>query len=856
MDRVYLQLDRSAAAAKALAREGHGRGRLGHEGGLVERDAMVFQAARRIAQLDAAHEGLVFGRLDLREELDPEPRYVGRIGLRDDNRDSHPDRLARPRGRCLLPGRPPPSRTTSYAGACCAARGATSSASRTSCSTPRSTTDLPIVGEGALMAQLSRARDRSMHSIVATIQAEQDRAIRAPGKGVVAISGGPGTGKTVVALHRAAYLLYTDRRRYERGGVLIVGPSGVFMRYIERVLPSLGETAVALRSLGEVVDGVRATRHDEPAVADVKGSARMAELLRRTARQQAPGSPAEFRVFYRDDVLHARPRAARPAAPPADVTGTSQPTAPAHRQHPARRHVAPGQGRARARPGPRRVQRRDAVAPGVRRLRHSWWPPLDAPEVLSWLRDPDFLARIAEGVVSAEDQRLLAKSWSGDGSLSVEDVPLLDELRYALGDIPARHEDDHQLDEFVGADLQELTTAADREYARPAAPGRRRRTGSRTTRSPTCSSTRRRTSRPMQWRMVGRRGRGASWTIVGDPAQSSWPVREEAAAARAEALEGKELHEFHLSTNYRNSSEIYAHAAAYAQRVGLDADLPTAVRSTGIEPTVVADVDRRGSSDREAVAAIAGSVEGTVGIVVPVARRSEVNAWLASWPEFADAAPGAARAAADSSTPPSGEDRIVVLTGLDTKGLEFDGIVVVRPQEIEDESATGRSTLYVVLTRATQLLVTVTAAEPPDVGGRVLGPGGRTLRRPGPPPIRPADRASHLGSGAPPELGTARFPPRALDERWVTAEHLRAASVRIPTCFPVALPSTKCPASAAASARWPSRSASRDGAARLTRWYRSGHGLASRHDRSARTAIAAIQGHEAWAIIRRSTRAG
>ena len=108
------------------------------------------------------------------------------------------------------------------------------------------------------MAQLSRARDRSMHSIVATIQAEQDLAIRAPGRGVVAISGGPGTGKTVVALHRAAYLLYTDRRRYEGGGVLIVGPSGVFMRYIERVLPSLGETAVALRSLGEVVDGVRA----------------------------------------------------------------------------------------------------------------------------------------------------------------------------------------------------------------------------------------------------------------------------------------------------------------------------------------------------------------------------------------------------------------------------------------------------------------------------------------------------------------------------------------------------------------------------------------------------------------------
>ena len=107
--------------------------------------------------------------------------------------------------------------------------------------------------------------------------------------------------------------------------MLVVGPSGVFMRYIERVLPSLGETAVALRSLGEVVDGVRATRRDEPAVAEVKGSAAMAEVLRRTARQAVPDAPREFRVFYRDDVIHARPARARRAAPPAAVDGPPQP---------------------------------------------------------------------------------------------------------------------------------------------------------------------------------------------------------------------------------------------------------------------------------------------------------------------------------------------------------------------------------------------------------------------------------------------------------------------------------------------------------------------------------------------------
>ena len=130
------------------------------------------------------------------------------------------------------------------------------------------------------------------------------------------------------------------------------------------------------------------------------------------------------------------------------------------------------------------------------------------------------------------------------------------------------------------------------------------------------------------------------------------------------------------------------------------------MRSTGIEPTVVTDVPDLEQATREAVAAVAAEVAGTVGIVVPVARRSEVNAWLASWPELAAEAPGA-RAAVDSAVAPSADDRVVVLTGLDTKGLEFDGIVVVRPQEIEDESATGRATLYVVLTRATQLLTTV-----------------------------------------------------------------------------------------------------------------------------------------------------
>ncbi len=710
VDRVYVQLEESARAAQELAAEGQARGRLGHEGGLVERDAMVFQAARRIAQLDAAHEGLVFGRLDMNPELDPEPRYIGRIGLRDANRDS-----------LLIDWRAPAAAVFYQATAAEPQRVVRRRVLRNEGRTVVGVEDellddaawpgeaeLPIIGEGALMAQLSRARDRTMHSIVATIQAEQDKAIRAPAKGVVSISGGPGVGKTVVALHRAAYLLYTDRRKYETGGVLVVGPSGVFMNYIARVLPSLGETAVALRSLGEVVDGVRATRHDEPAVAEIKGSARMAEVLRRTARQQVPGSPTEFRIFYRDDVLTLNQ--GKLSQLRRQLMGGGRRNQQIRRVPQALldalwRQVRGERGRERG-----KEAFEDEMLDNATFLDfvHAWWPPLEARTVLGWLVEPELLARVSDGILASDEQALLVKSWGSSGpaglDLSIDDIPLLDELRYAIGDVPEAAVDER--DEELGINVAELMTASDREFA--TGPGWRP-PSYRIDDDPFAHVLvdEAQDLTPMQWRMVGRRGRTASWTIVGDPAQSSWPIPAEAAEARATALEGKVVHEFHLSTNYRNSAEIYEYAAAYAARVGLDADLPTAVRSTGEPPVELVDVPDLEAAVRAEVVRLAGAVSGTVGIVVSVARRGEVNGWLASWPEVAAHAPGAVAAARDAQSVPSGEDRIVVLTGLDTKGLEFDAIVVVRPQEIEDESPTGRATLYVVLTRATQLLTTI-----------------------------------------------------------------------------------------------------------------------------------------------------
>src|SRR5213078_411087 len=147
---------------------------------------------------------------------------------------------------------------------------------------------MTVVGDGALLASLARATGRGMRDIVATIQREQDEAIRSPASGVTIVRGGPGTGKTAVALHRVAYLLYADRNRYESGGVLVLGPSEVFVEYVSRVLPSLGEDTVTLRSLGDLVVGVRATRHDGPELAATKGSLRMARILARVARDEAP----------------------------------------------------------------------------------------------------------------------------------------------------------------------------------------------------------------------------------------------------------------------------------------------------------------------------------------------------------------------------------------------------------------------------------------------------------------------------------------------------------------------------------------------------------------------------------------
>ncbi|GAA3539674.1 DNA helicase [Aeromicrobium flavum] len=666
VDTVYERLEESTKVAKSLVAEGLARGHIGHEGGLVERDAMVYQASRRLNALHAAHEGLVFGRLDLNGGV---ARYIGRIGVRDADREI-----------ILVDWRAPAAAVFYQATAQEPAGVVRRRVLR--CVNDRvvgiedelldadaAPDDMVVIGEGALLASLSRARDSSMHSVVATIQKEQDEAIRAPARGATIIGGGPGTGKTVVALHRAAYLLYTDRRRFESGGVLVVGPSGVFMNYIERVLPSLGETSVVLRSIGEVVDGIRASRHASPEMAALLGSDRMAKVLSRVARSPQPGTPTRFDLFYRDDRLVLEASDLARIRRKVLANGLPNTTQAAVREELVKalwERVTGDRGLDRG---------EEAFADQLdgdltfETFVDQWWPELDPVEV--WRTVPTRLGEVASDLYTSFEQQVLRREWSDE--LTIEDIPLIDELRHLLGEAPVRSEDDwatpKQMMSFEEREREDRVQATgsidDEGYAHVLVDEAQ-------------------DLSPMQWRMLGRRGRTASWTIVGDEAQSSWPVPAESVAARTEALGTMPVHRFRLSTNYRNSAEIYEFAARVATHAIDRPDLADAVRRTGVGPRheVVPAGDLLARVAAEA-AEMLGQVDGTVAVVALPGRLAEVAA----------------------AVPADG--RLRVLEPLDTKGLEFDGVVLVDPDGVVAEAASGWRTLYVVLTRATQRLVTI-----------------------------------------------------------------------------------------------------------------------------------------------------
>jgi DNA helicase IV len=680
VDRVYSRLARLRQEASRAEKEGYQLAGVGTYGALVERDAMVFHAARRRHALDTEYEGLVFGRLDL---LTGARHYVGRMGIRDEE------------SQALVVDWRAPAASAFYRATAADPQGVVrrrmiqSSREKVTgieddlLDPEHAPDDLRVVGDGALMASLSKATGKGMRDIVATIQREQDEAIRSPASGVTIVTGGPGTGKTAVALHRAAYLLYSDRSRFAGGGILVVGPSGVFVDYIATVLPSLGEDTATLRSLGSLVPGYDATRVDPTEVAAIKGSLRMRRVLERASHDAVPGGPAELRLLYRGTLLRldaqqldkcrrkALPRGARRN----EVRGVGFDRIFDALWEQAKQSI-------RNLPEKREFEAELADRTDFREFLKAWWPRLTPMRVLRWMADPGRLRAYANGLLSKQEIATLQGSFDAlaEQGPTIADVALLDELDELMGR-PRKPKQQNKNNPFHVRDgIQEVTTQADRLAAARAQAVQREEDYRDFAHVVVDES---QDVSPLQWRMVGRRGAYASWTVVGDPAQTARPGElQELDQARDKALGSRKRQTYALTTNYRNSSEIFAVAARVIRTIMPDLALPRAVRSTGVEPVDLRTADLPHVT-RDAVEKHLADVDGTIGVITPVPRRDEVAAWVAGLPE-----------------------RVQVVTALEAKGMEYDAVVLVEPAEIAVDDS-GVRTLYVALSRATQRLTTV-----------------------------------------------------------------------------------------------------------------------------------------------------
>ena len=290
---LYERLD----VLKAVTRQRLAEVRLGptaeNDQGWSERESFAQLYQDRTAELEAAERNLCFGRLDFD---DGDRFYIGRLGLRSDDHDRL---LVDWRARAAEPF----YRATPRERYGVTRRRHLHTADRRVVSLDDDVLDLDAVDEnhlagGRLLASLRRGRTGRMGDIVATIQADQDRIIRADPRGILVVEGGPGTGKTVVALHRAAYLLYTHRKKLARRGILVIGPNATFLRYIDQVLPSLGENDVVLATIDSLFPGVEGRDPESAQAAQVKGDTKMAGILAKAVAdlRQVPAAPIEIKV--------------------------------------------------------------------------------------------------------------------------------------------------------------------------------------------------------------------------------------------------------------------------------------------------------------------------------------------------------------------------------------------------------------------------------------------------------------------------------------------------------------------------------------------------------------------------------
>ncbi|WP_299958956.1 AAA family ATPase [uncultured Modestobacter sp.] len=713
---------------------------------LGEREAAARFQSARITALDAADHALVIGRLDREEQ--PQPLYIGRVGLPADDPAGDP---------ALVDWRAPASRpfytATPFRPEGVVRRRHVRLRGRTVTAVhdevlsvdPTATDGPALTGEAALMAALTAERTGRMTDIVATIQAEQDAIIRSDARGVLVVQGGPGTGKTAVALHRAAYLLYTHRDRLARSGLLVVGPTPTFLRYIADVLPSLGETGVLLAGLGQLRPGLDAQGTEAPEVAEVKGRLAMVSVLTSAvrARQTVPRTGRELVI---DGV--------RITLRPADLNGVRTAGRRASRLHNLGR---PAFARALAqlitdryvgrisgdvRDGGELLDRRDveslrdevATEPAVRALVDELWPVLTPEQLLTDLYDSPARIKAATRGWSDADRALLARA--AGSPWTPADVPLLEEADELLGhDDSAERarearrrrqaraeaqdtldllhgsrstdlDDDEEGEELTAGDLLDAEALAERSSEVDYRTTAERAAADRTWTFGHVVVDEAQELSAMAWRLLVRRCPTRSMTVVGDLAQTGSLA---GASAWDEALRpsvGDHWRLAELTVNYRTPTEIMAVAADVLAASDAVTAAPQSVRSSG-NPPVAEQVPEDELLPRVAArTAELAELGGTVAVIVPPSRAA-----------------AAVRAVTDALPPQPDPDRApVVLVPAEAKGLEFDSVLLVDPAAVLAEGVRGHSDLYVALTRATQRLVVLHPGELPAVLDRLTDP--------------------------------------------------------------------------------------------------------------------------------------
>ncbi len=517
-----------------------------------------------------------------------------------------------------------------------------------------------------LLAELERARTGEMRDIVATIQAEQDEVIRAPLGECLVVQGGPGTGKTAVGLHRAAFLLYEHRTRFERERLLVVGPNPLFLRYIAQVLPSLGETAVAQTTVPGLLESrfrIRATEPD--AVATLKGDARMAGVIGRAARA---GLVVEVSEAIGLSVLGTTLRlpAADAQAVLDAVHARGLPLRAGREQLQRRLSVLALNRFTELRPS---VDESDVTAAlregkeltaAVQRL----WPvPSAAVLVRRLLGNRRVLAAAAEGLLDPGEQSLLFRkpaAKQAEEQWTRADLALLDEAESVVGGPP------RAFGHVVVDEAQDHSA--------------------------------------MELRMLGRRSPSRSMTILGDLAQATGTgaqSRWDDALGSLGAVDGRVAE---LELGYRVPAPVLELANRLLPFAAPAVRPSRSVRATGAPPTVVRCATPDEIPDAVVVTASdARRQERSVGVVAPEARLDAIaDALRIGKVDFADGRKVAGLSDAVTLVPPES-----------AKGLEFDAVIVVEPAEIAAIGEHGLRLLYIALTRAVRTLTLVHAADLP-----------------------------------------------------------------------------------------------------------------------------------------------